>query len=192
VSSGNPVRDGADATPAAALDGNLDERLEALRRRLTAAVRRVCPPWLARDSEDIAQNVLVQLSRAGLLGEGEQGPSSMYLQRAAHGATVDEIRRRCRRREVQLPEAESLAELAPSAAADPEHEAASAEIGRGIQGCLPALARPRRLAVTLYLQGCSVPETARRLGWPAKRTENLVYRGLADLRRCLVAKGLTP
>ena len=44
----------------------------------------------------------------------------------------------------------------------------------------------------LHLQGHSVPDAARLLGWPAKRTENLVYRGLADLRRCLIAKGHTP
>jgi RNA polymerase sigma-70 factor (ECF subfamily) len=46
--------------------------------------------------------------------------------------------------------------------------------------------------VTLYLQGHTVPETARVLDWPAKRADNLVYRGLADLRQCLLAKGLRP
>jgi RNA polymerase sigma-70 factor (ECF subfamily) len=46
--------------------------------------------------------------------------------------------------------------------------------------------------VTLYLQGHSVPDAARILDWPAKRTENLVYRGLADLRACLSNKGLRP
>ena len=50
--------------------------------------------------------------------------------------------------------------------------------------------RERRLAVTLYLQGHSVPAAARLLEWTAKRTENLVYRGLADLRECLTAKGM--
>ena len=34
-----------------------------------------------------------------------------------------------------------------------------------------------------------VPEL---LGWDNKRTENLVYRGLADLRACLSGKGVTP
>ena len=48
------------------------------------------------------------------------------------------------------------------------------------------------MAVTLYLQGHSVPEAARVLDWPAKRTENLVYRGLADLRECLMKKGIQP
>ena len=33
---------------------------------------------------------------------------------------------------------------------------------------------------------------AEMLGWNAKRADNLVYRGLADLRRCLTAKGIEP
>jgi RNA polymerase sigma-70 factor (ECF subfamily) len=37
-----------------------------------------------------------------------------------------------------------------------------------------------------------VPEASRILDWSAKRTENLVYRGLADLRECLTLKGMRP
>ena len=83
-------------------------------------------------------------------------------------------------------------EVAPVAITrqDPERIAAAREIGRGIQDCLSQMSRERRLAVTLYLQGHSVPEASRVLDWPAKRTENLVYRGLADLRECLEAKGM--
>ena len=75
---------------------------------------------------------------------------------------------------------------------DPERIAASSEIGRGIQACLENMQHDRRLAVTLYLQGHTVPEAAQILEWAAKRTENLVYRGLADLRTCLTVKGLRP
>ena len=75
---------------------------------------------------------------------------------------------------------------------DPERAAASEEIGRGIQTCLAHMKRDRRLAVTLYLQGHTVTEAARILEWPVKRTENLVYRGLADLRACLASKGMRP
>ena len=75
---------------------------------------------------------------------------------------------------------------------DPERITASRQIGREIVECLSHLNRERRLAVTLYLQGHSVPEAARGLDWPAKRTENLVYRGLANLRACLLRKGLRP
>jgi RNA polymerase sigma-70 factor (ECF subfamily) len=114
----------------------------------------------------------------------------MYLAKAAHGATVDEIRRRCRRKETASREDEMME--AQSEAANPERESSSREIGRGIQDCMNRLVRPRRLALMLYLQGCTVPETARRLGWDVKRADNLVYRGLRDLRQCLAEKGMKP
>ena len=57
---------------------------------------------------------------------------------------------------------------------------------------LQELSEDRRRAVTLYLQGHSIPEAARILEWDVKRTENLVYRGLADLRTCLLRKGHRP
>ena len=65
-------------------------------------------------------------------------------------------------------------------------------MGRAIEGCLAGRAEPRRLAVTLHLQAHSVPEAAALLGWEEKRTENLVYRGMAELRRCLEGRGVTP
>ena len=65
-------------------------------------------------------------------------------------------------------------------------------MGQEIQDCLSRMQRDRRLAVTLYLQGHTVPETARVLQWPTKRADNLVYRGLANLRQCLLAKGMRP
>lgn len=75
---------------------------------------------------------------------------------------------------------------------DPEHETASRQTGRGILACLARMKAERRRAVTLYLQGHSVPESSRILGWNRKRTENLVFRGLMDLRQCLIKKGLRP
>ena len=106
----------------------------------------------------------------------------------AHSALVDEIRRVRRRRESDLDD-EGVAPVAVTRQ-DPERIAASREIGRAVQDCLSRMSRDRRLAVTLYLQGHSVPEASRVLDWPAKRTENMVYRGLADLRECLLMKGM--
>ena len=121
-------------------------------------------------------------------GEGNRPFASSYLYKVAHSALVDEIRRVRRRREASLDD-EDVAPVAITRQ-DPERIAAAREIGRGIQDCLSQMSRERRLAVTLYLQGHSVPEASRVLDWPAKRTENLVYRGLADLRECLEAKGM--
>ena len=75
---------------------------------------------------------------------------------------------------------------------DPERECIGMEIGEGIRDCLQRLLQPRRLALALHLQGHTVQETAQLLRWDFKRVENLTYRGLADLRKCLASKGLKP
>ena len=163
-----------------------------LRRRLAVAVAWVCPKWLTAQMEDIIQNGMVQLLRARNQNEGKREYSSTYLQRVAHGATVDEIRRHSRRKENPVDTVETFEGPVPSGIAAPDSAAFSAEVGAAIRGCLVKLVRSRQLAVTLYLQGCTIKEVAGLLGWSTKRADNLIYRGLADLRQCLTRKGITP
>lgn len=159
-----------------------------LRRRLDAAVSRVCSSWSRADQEDLVQAAMLKLM--AVCEENDPLPSS-YLHRVAFSAMVDELRRRGRRPEVPL-EPDGRSDVQETRAATPEQVATAREIGRGVRACLAAIGGDRRAALTLRLLGFSVPGAARRLGWPAKRVENLVYRGLADLRTCLERKGLKP
>ena len=173
------------------------ERWTALRTALVRAVRRQCPAWLTDHADDLVQCALVKVMAIAGAGEGTRALSSFYLHRVAHSALVDEIRRRQRRREVALevdePDGQpGGAMVALAADSDPEEDASLRELGAAVRACLLSMVRDRRLAVMLYLQGHSVPDAARLLGWAVKRTENLVYRGLADLRQCLLAKGHSP
>jgi RNA polymerase sigma-70 factor (ECF subfamily) len=165
----------------------------ALRRLLVRAVSRVCPHWLADKRDDLVQSALLRVMHIvetqSRPREGTAAVSASYLYRVAYSVLVDELRRLRRRRETDLNgEAAALTSVRD----DPERTAVSRQIGRGIRGCLKAMKRERRLAVILHLQGHSVREAARLLDWAFKRTENLVYRGLADLRACLLSKGMTP
>ncbi len=163
---------------------------ELLVRRVKHAVRRSCPPYLAAQGEDIAQEVLLQLFRKLRRTEGNATFSSMYLLKAAHGITVDEIRRRSRRREQIGLEDEMQAHQ--HSGPDPEREAMARSLGREIRRCLDGIIASRRVAVTLHLLGCAVPEIAERLQCPIKSADNRVYRGMKDLRDCLRAKGIEP
>jgi RNA polymerase sigma-70 factor (ECF subfamily) len=166
-----------------------EEQIEEIRRRLSRAVARVCPHWLVAHSEDIVQTAILRvLNAARSKGEGPPDLSSLYLEKTAYSAMVDEIRRHRRRRE---DSAEGMLDVAGGRSdSDPESVMAAREIADGLRACLAIVRTPRRLAVTLHLQGHSVPEVAAILKWRTKRAENLVYRGLADLRRCLSMKGL--
>jgi RNA polymerase sigma-70 factor (ECF subfamily) len=163
---------------------------------MVRAVRAQCPAWLRDYAEDIAQAALTKVMAAERRAEGERPLSPFYLYRAAHSALVDEIRCRKRRPEVPLESVaaadDEVRSFEPMEQSDPERAASFRELGSAVRDCLIGAKRERRLAVTLYLLGHSVPEAARILGWSAKRTENLVYRGLADLRQCLLGKGHRP
>jgi RNA polymerase sigma-70 factor (ECF subfamily) len=166
------------------------EELDELRRRLERAVLRTCPSWLRASVADIVQvAVLKVVEHKQREGIGEV--ASSYLWRVAHSTVVDEIRRRRRRREDPLEEEVAAAHMI-SPDPDPERHERARQLGEGIATCLRGLVAARRQAVALYLLGHRVPELARLAGWPDKRAENLVFRGLADLRGCLRGKGLAP
>jgi len=166
--------------------------LDDIRRRLLRAVGRLCPGWLADRREDLVQEALLRVVDV-LRRDPQRQLNDAYLRRAAYSALVDEIRRVRRRRETSLEgydDGEGGEPLQPrSGEPDPEVASSGRQLGGAIQDCLGRLVPPRRHAVVLYLQGHGVPDSARLLGWNAKRTSNLVYRALDDLRRCLGAKG---
>lgn len=160
-----------------------------LRERMLRAVRRICPPWLADDAEDLVQEGMLRVMRLAERGNGELKVTSTYLNKVAHSALVDEIRRRRQRREVAMGEEDGHLEIADGAV--PIEPALQQEIGTAIAVCLAEQEESRRRALTLYLLGHSVPEAARLLAWKAKRTENLIYRGLTALRACLTRAGFS-
>jgi RNA polymerase sigma-70 factor (ECF subfamily) len=166
----------------------------ALRRDVAHVLARLCSNWTADRRDDLVQTALMRIMRVAQgrppAGEGNRAMSMAYLYKVAYSVLVDQARQLRRRRETAL--VEEGVELTASASENPERTSASREIGRGIRECLRAMKRDRRLAVTLHLQGHSVSDAARILAWSPKRTENLVYRGMADLRECLTAKGMRP
>jgi RNA polymerase sigma-70 factor, ECF subfamily len=168
-----------------------EEDYARLRADVRRVVARICPSWLGSRAEDLVQMVLLRVLALQRQTEGTAEVSTFYLRKAAHSVLVDEIRRQRRRQEFSLdPE---IADAGPpSAIPDPESFSSGRQVGRAIRDCLSTLVRPRRLALVLHLQGHSVPDVGRLLSWSPKRAENLVYRGLADLRRCLADRGITP
>lgn len=168
--------------------GDAPPDFEAIRRQLTISVRRVCPSWLADRSEDIVQNALVRVLESLRKTEHERHPPASFLWKVAYSATIDEIRRVRRRREttVEMPE---LERKGPVDAEGPLRSRVSDELADALEGCLRRLRENRRLMVGFYLLGHNLAESEELSGWPPKRVRNLLYRGLADLRRCLTVKG---
>jgi RNA polymerase sigma-70 factor, ECF subfamily len=167
---------------------------EQLHRDLVRAVDRVCPRWMKDKADDLVQVALMRVMEIQRKKEGTAEFTAFYLRKAAYSALIDEIRRLRRRQEVSLEgetdEDEPISYDPAAPDPDPERSSAGREIGRAIRDCLGLMVAPRRHAVTLNLQGHSVPDIGKLMGWTAKKAENLVYRGMADLRGCLTSKGI--
>lgn len=172
------------------MDQTGEEAYASVRRKLKRAVSTVCPYLPASEKDDIVQAACLRLIKIQRKSEGEREFNASYLWRVAYSALIDETRRRRRRREDPLEQ--EVLDTTFHAPGNPERETVAREVGSAIQVCLLKLVRTRRLAVTLYLQGYGVPQAAQLLGWRRKKVENLVYRGLADLRQCLNTKGINP
>jgi RNA polymerase sigma factor (sigma-70 family) len=148
------------------------EQLEAARRVLERVVRGRCFGLLASAREDLVQSAMVRiLERSRTEDFGTRGAS--YFWKVAQSVVVDELRRLGRERR--------LAEDVPK-----ERQSWRDPVdGIQLRRCVERLEERRRLAVTLHLSGLRIPEVARAGNWTEKTAENLIYRGLQDLRTFL-------
>jgi RNA polymerase sigma factor (sigma-70 family) len=169
----------------------LSTSLEELVTRFGRMVRRVgFDHGLSEaDVEEVVQEVRIRIwkARADVVAELR----AAYVHRTAVSAALDIIRRR--RSESRF--GDELAEDM-SASNDPSLDAQRgleiAELEAGVAQIVETLAPARRPVVRMYLQGYAREEIAELLGWTEGKTRNLLYRGLADLRSKLAAKGLAP
>lgn len=171
-----------------------DAHFETIRAQLLRLVRSRCPRWLADQAEDIVQSALARALDAGRRQgkDASEEPSVAYLMTTAQHALIDEIRRKFRQVEVPLENDQGEAPGAIASGADQEQALHARAIEAGLRDCLQQLAPSRRQVVALHLLGHVTGEIVERLAQSRKSVEHLTYRGLADLRDCLDAKGLRP
>lgn len=168
-----------------------EQQASELRGQLEAWVKRVCPRWLNAQRDDLVQTALLRVVEIVERGEAPDGFGSSYLWRVAYSVTIDEIRRVSRRREVPDDDP-AVAALPAGAASNPERSRERTELSVAIRDCLEGLIEPRRIAAALHLFGHTQHEVGDAMRIDDKKANNLIYRGLADLRDCLGRKGVAP
>jgi RNA polymerase sigma factor (sigma-70 family) len=167
----------------------LSRALDDLVSRAAAAVRQA--GWrygLSPDEVDeVFQDVRIRLWNARA-SEQISDTSTSYVYKAAASAALDLIRRR----RGGVP-TESLDMVdAPTPAKDPEQSLVATELTKAVNAAVDCIPPTRRPVVRMYLMGYPREEIAQLMGWTEAKTRNLLYRGLADLREALTARGIGP
>lgn len=145
------------------------------------------------DVDEVMQEVRIRIwrSRGGGGSESEQistSPAS-YVYKTAVSAALDLLRSR-RTERARLTVSISEEALSVAQASDAESELESSEVAKQVTHALDTLPQARRVAVGMYLAGYPREEIASLMGWSEAKTRNLLYRGLADLRRRLTERGI--
>ncbi len=167
--------------------------LEGALARFGTMVRRV--GWRHRlsdaDVDELVQDVRIRLWRARADGEQIRTVTSSYVYRTAVSAALDLLRRR-RSHHVEPLEPDDEPGEATRAAVPvgPAEELAQSELAEEIARAVETIAPARRPVVRMHLAGYPREEIAGLLGWTEAKTRNLLYRGLADLRERLLARGI--
>ncbi|MBK8247360.1 MAG: RNA polymerase sigma factor [Gemmatimonadetes bacterium] len=145
----------------------------------------------AGEVDEVLQDVRIRLWRAASSPGGVRCTNARYIHRVVVSASLDLIRRR-RTRRARLVALDHLdpEDLSVDASADALLDADT--LTQAVQQALLRLPPARRDAVRLGLLGHDRFEIARLMGWSVARSRNLLYRGLADLRAILEARGIAP
>lgn len=170
-----------------------ESALERVIARYRSAIERVARrhSLQAADVDDVLQQVRIRLWKALDSDEKIAGVAASYVYRAATTAALDLIRRRRAHPGESIDDEEGGAPLliARDATADTFDRR---ELAGAIASSVAELAPGRRQVVRMYLAGYAAEEVRALLGWSEAKARNLLYRGLADLRVKLTARGIHP
>ena len=139
-------------------------------------------------AEDIAQETFISAYRSS--GGFRGGSLRAWLSRIAANASRDLIRKRRRRPEESLDEAqEEVGFQVASAAAGPEQQAILGELGSEIQRGILALPDDQRAVLVLIdVQGFSYEETAEAVGTSVGTVKSRLSRARARVRDYLMER----
>lgn len=134
------------------------------------------------DPEDIMQDVRIKIWNL-VRSERTVYSHGSYIKRIINSAVIDQLRKH--RRQDSLYRHEKQKQIAELSRPYDREAARKKAFGEAVREAAERLIRSRRQVIKLYLLGFSIQEISSYLGWSVDKTRNLLYRGLADLKKHL-------
>lgn len=139
------------------------------------------------DPDDIFQEVKIKLWRI-LNDEKRIGNYSSYIKKIVDSTVIDHIRR-CRR-EKGIFLLEKQKKISETKGRYEDERSQSRPLYDKIGEVVESLIESRKKVVKLYLLNLTIEEISILFDWSKDKTRNLLYRGLADIKRKLRETGI--
>jgi len=172
-------------------DKRKEKELEAILLRFSSFIRSHIHKFniqkFGLDPDDIAQEVRIKIWRV-LSNEKTIDNYASYIKKIVDSSVIDQLRKLKREEGIFLQEKQTrVSEQKTNYDAEMLREKHMQEIvGRAVEGLIES----RRKTVRLYLLNMTIEEIAAFFSWSRDKTRNLLYRGLADLKRILKEKDI--
>jgi RNA polymerase sigma factor (sigma-70 family) len=134
------------------------------------------------DPDDVAQEVRIKIWKL-IRSEKNVVSYASYIKKIVDSAVIDQLR--VLRREEHLYAMERQKQVAERLNGYRPDALRKALMKEAVAKAVESLIESRRDVVKLYLFNMGIEEIARFYGWSLHKTRNLLYRGLADLRKSL-------
>lgn len=172
-------------------DKSKEDELRSLLDRFSSLIKihiiKFNPQRFGLDPDDIAQEIRIKIWRL-LHNEKNIKNYSSYIKKIVNSSVID-LLRKCKRDEgiVFLERQKKVSEIRGTyPAALPLDEVLRDQVAEAVN----SLIESRRNVVRLHLLDMTIEEISAFYGWSMHKTRNLLYRGLADLKRILKKKDI--
>ena len=163
-----------------------DRDLEALLARFTNFIRAHIQKFEVQrfgiDPDDIVQEVRIKIWKL-IKNEKNVVNYASYIKKIVDSVVIDQLR--LLRKDEQLYRMEKQKQVAEQLNGYRPEVLRNTLLKEAVGKAVESLIDSRRNVVKLYLFDLSIEEISRFYGWSLHKTRNLLYRGLADLKRSL-------
>jgi RNA polymerase sigma factor (sigma-70 family) len=163
-----------------------DRDLETLLARFTNFIRAHIQKFEVQrfgiDPDDIAQEVRIKIWKL-IKNEKNVVNYASYIKKIVDSVVIDQLR--LLRKDEQLYRMEKQKQVAEQLNGYRPEVLRNTLLKEAVGKAVESLIESRRNVVKLYLFDLNIEEISRFYGWSLHKTRNLLYRGLADLKRSL-------
>jgi RNA polymerase sigma-70 factor (ECF subfamily) len=165
----------------------LEALLDQFSGLIKVQIHKFNPGRFGLDPEDISQEIRIRIWKV-LNNEKEIANFPSYLRKIVSSSVIDMLRKFKRQENVVLHEKQKkISETKFDYFAD---LSLSEHLREALVEAVSSLIESRRKVVKLFLLDMTIEEISAFYNWSKDKTRNLLYRGLADLRRILKDRGI--
>lgn len=154
---------------------------------IQAHIQKYYPQKSGIDPDDLAQQVKIKLWKI-LRDENKIKNYSSYIKKVVDSTVIDQLRKSRRHEGIIKHEKQKRIEEYNSFYSS--NNSMDINTKRIINEAIKTLLESRQKVVHLYLLSMSLEEISIFLNWSKDKTRNLLYRGLADLKKKLQEMGI--